>query len=382
MILTHNSEKNRFSGKTELTEDGTLIFVPGERLDSHNTGYYWKKIDGLTAASKPKSIKVDASNLKYCDGIGVGLLFRLRIIAGQENINISIENLDEKISVLLDNFDVDAFAKKTPEKRKPTNVAEDVGKWTLSVLSDIREQIAFIGEVFLKIFTTIANPAAMRWHDFCLVAERSGVNAVGIIATVGFLFGLIMAFSGVISLEQFGAEVYVANMVAIALVRVLGPFITAVMLSGRSGSAFAAEIGTMKINEELDALETMNIDPVRFLVVPRVLATTIMTPLLTVLANLAGLVGSAIVLVTLNIPLVTYIDRVKGSVDLGDLLGGLFKSLVYGMIIGAVGCLRGMKTEAGPSAVGNAATQAVVTAIILIIISEGVFAVLYYNLGI
>jgi phospholipid/cholesterol/gamma-HCH transport system permease protein len=225
-------------------------------------------------------------------------------------------------------------------------------------------------------------PKRFRAGDFFRTCELAGADALGIIALLGFLFGLIMAFSSAMPLRQFGVEVYVSDLVAIALVRVLGPFITAIVVAGRTGSAFAAEIGTMKINNELDALNVMNLDPAVFLVLPRVTATLLMTPLLAVVTNIAGLIGSGLVIMSLGYPLITYTTHVQDILDLSDVGVGLFKTLVFGGMIGAVGCLRGLQAKSGPGAVGIATTRAVVTAIVLLVVLEGIFSVLLYFMDI
>jgi phospholipid/cholesterol/gamma-HCH transport system permease protein len=165
------------------------------------------------------------------------------------------------------------------------------------------------------------------------------------------------------------------------MLREMGPLITAIVLAGRSGSAFAAELGTMKVREEIDALVTMGLEPVRFLVVPRVLAAVSVTPILSVFANLFGLIGGAIVMVSLGFPLITYINQILSAVTVGDFLGGLVKSVVYGIVVAGIGCLRGLQTTADASGVGRSTTSAVVSGIVLIAIVDGIFAVLYYALG-
>lgn len=215
-----------------------------------------------------------------------------------------------------------------------------------------------------------------------MVLELGGVNAVAVVSMLGLLFGLIMAFSSAMPLRRFGVEIYVSDLVAVALVRVLGPFLTAVILTGRTGSAYAAEIGTMKINNELDALEVMAIDPVRFLVVPRVLALTLVTPLLATITNLVGLAGCAIVILSLGYPLATYWAHVRDILSAGDLVVGLVKSLVFGGLVGTIGCLRGLQTQSGPGAVGQATTRAVVSSLVTLVLAEGVFAVTLYLLDI
>jgi len=193
---------------------------------------------------------------------------------------------------------------------------------------------------------------------------------------------VILAFQSAVAMRQFGAEIFVANLVALSLLRELAPLMTAILLAGRSGAAFAAEIGTMKVNEEINALTTMGLDPVRFLVVTRVLAAVAVMPLLTLVANLVGLVGGAVVMKGFDIPFVTYFNQVTSAVTLSDLLGGLFKATVFGLLVAGVGCLRGLETRSGAAAVGISTTRAVVSAIILIVVADGVFAVVFYHLDI
>jgi phospholipid/cholesterol/gamma-HCH transport system permease protein len=212
--------------------------------------------------------------------------------------------------------------------------------------------------------------------------ELAGFQALGIVSLLGFLFGLIMAFSSAMPLRQFGVEVYVSDLVAIALVRVLGPFITAILVTGRTGSAYAAEIGTMKINDEINALKVMNLNPVAFLAIPRILATIIVTPLLTVFANLFGLIGSGLVITSLGYTSTTYLSHVQSILTPTDVLVGLFKALVYGGLIGQIGCLRGLQTKVGAGAVGLSTTRAVVSAIVLLVLTEGLFSVLLNYLDI
>src|SRR6266550_1809391 len=184
------------------------------------------------------------------------------------------------------------------------------------------------------------------------------------------------------SMKKFGAEIFVADLIGLAMLRELGPLMTAILLAGRSGAAFAAEIGTMKVNQEVDALTTMGLDPVRFLVTTRVIAAVLMTPLLTLFADLVSLIGGAMTLQSFAIPFVTFIHEVEGIVDFSDFMAGFVKSFVFAILIAGIGCLRGLQTSAGASAVGDSATRAVVSGIILLVIVDGIFAVIYFFLDI
>ena len=247
---------------------------------------------------------------------------------------------------------------------------------------EVRLLLAFVGELGLALVWALRHPASVRWRDALLVAQRAGSEAMGIVALVGFLFGLILSFQSATALERFGAQVFIPDGLGIGLFRELGAVITAILLTGRSGSAFAAEIGTMKVNQEIDALTTMGLDPVRFLVVTRVLAATAMTVPLVVFADLIGLIGGALVMLTFDIPLLAYYKQAVSFTQVGDFLGGLAKAVVFGLLIAGVGCLRGLQTETGAAAVGISATSAVVSGIVLIVFVDGIFAVLFYYLNV
>jgi phospholipid/cholesterol/gamma-HCH transport system permease protein len=194
--------------------------------------------------------------------------------------------------------------------------------------------------------------------------------------------GLILAFQSAVPMRRFGAEIFVADLVGISMVRELGALMTAILLAGRTGAAFAAEIGTMHVNQEVDALTTMGLDPVRFLVVPRVLAALLMTPLLTLFAMLVGLLGGAITMQSFSIPFVTFFKEADSAVNTTDFMAGFVKSFVFAVLIAGIGCMRGLQTAAGASAVGDSATRAVVSGIILLVVVDGVFAVVYFLLDI
>ena len=360
--------------------DVTLRF--SGRLDTKTTGDLWRQTIHSLEGKTSGRVILEAGEIEYCDGSGLGLLLELRLLGQRKGFAVEIRNLGEEFRSLLDIFEPEKFSKETGFEAEPARVPDTIGKATVQILHDIKEQVIFVGHLCAEMVNAVLHPRHLRWKDIFLLAERAGANAVGIVTLLGFLFGLIMAFSSAMPLRQFGVEVYVSDLVAIALVRVLGPFITAIIMSGRTSSSFAAELGTMKINEELDALTTMGLEPVRFLVVPRVCATVAVTPLLTVLANVSGLIGSGIVMLILGFPLITYTNHIKSSIDVGDIFAGLFKSVVYGGLVGAIGCLRGLQTKSGASAVGISTTSAVVSGIILVVIAEGMFAVLYHYLGI
>ena len=367
---------------TGTNEQGNVTITIVGRLDSTSTSSIWQKaMDALEEASS-KSVVVDTAGVDYCDGTGIGLLVELTLRQRKAGGELEITGLRTEFQRLMDMFDPAEFEKTQIEKPYKARLPEEVGRAAFTIWDNIRSQITFLGELIVALVSAVGNPRRVRWKDAFLIAETGGVNALPIIALISFLIGLIMAFQAAIPMRQFGAEIFVADLIALSTLRELGPLMTAIVMAGRTSAAFAAELGTMKVNEEIDAMSTMGLDPVRFLVVTRVIAILIMMPLLTIFANLLGIIGGSVVLLSLGYPLVTYVDRIIISASYGDLLGGLVKSLAFGLIVAGIGCSRGLQTKTGASAVGVSTTKAVVSGFILIIITDGIFSVVYFYLGI
>ena len=284
---------------------------------------------------------------------------------------------------LLNQFDPEAMrVPAEPPHVARINAVAEIGRAAAITGRDIRAQIVFIGETATALWYAAKHPARVRWKDVWYTCEQVGVNALPIVALISFLLGIILAFQAAVPMRQFGAELFVADLVGLSILRELGPLMTAILLAGRSGAAFAAEIGTMKVNEELNALTTMGLDPVRFLVVTRIIAALLMMPLLTLFADLIGILGGALTMITFNIPIVSFLHEVDSLVDVKDLLAGLAKAPVFAVLIAGVGCLRGLQTQTGASAVGISATRAVVSSIVLLVVVDGIYAFVYYLLDI
>lgn len=376
----HNLPVPSFSGSVE---NGALVMRIGGRLDARGAADLWPEVRRFVDSKGVRSIQVDGAGIEYADGAGAALLVYIRQVATRLSVPVGFKDLPDAVAGMLSLYPEETLqAEEAASKRGGRGFVESVGASAWSGLTGLRDHIAFLGELSLGMLKAILHPRGLRARDFFRVAEAGGPQALPIIAMLGFLVGLILAFQGAVLMKQFGAEIYIADFVGKSVARELGPLITAIIVAGRTGSAFAAEIGTMKVNEEIDALTTMGLDPVRFLVIPRVSAATLMTPLLAVMTNLFGLLGGSMVMRALGFPFVTYINRVLAAVTPADYLGGLVKALVFGLLISGAGCLCGLRTGEGASAVGSSATRAVVSSIIMIVIADGVFAVLFYNLGI
>ena len=243
--------------------------------------------------------------------------------------------------------------------------------------------LEFLGELTLAFGRLLRGRARFRAVDFFLVLQEVGARALPIVSLISFLVGMILAFLGAIQLVQFGAQIYVADLVGIGMAREMAAMMVGIILAGRTGAAFAAELGAMQANEEIDALTTLGLSPMEFLVLPRVLALVLMTPLLCLYADVMGILGGALIGVTvLDLPAVTWFQQTEAAVQLTDFAGGLIKATAYGAIVALAGCLRGMQAGRSSAAVGQATTSAVVTSIVVIIIARAVLTVIYNALGI
>ncbi|HET6234973.1 MAG TPA: ABC transporter permease [Acetobacteraceae bacterium] len=241
--------------------------------------------------------------------------------------------------------------------------------------------VAFLGEAAVAVLRLPRHLRMLRIGDLLRQADQAGVRALPLVALLGFLMGMILAFQSAIPMRRFGADLLVANLVTISLVRELGPLLSAVILAGRTGSAFAAEIGTMKVNQEVDALITMGLDPMTMLVLPRLIAVMLVLPALALVLDLAGLLGMATVMRGFGFPMASILHQVQGAASVGDLFGGLFKAACFGAAIAAIGCQSGLSTGNGPRAVGLSATAAVVGGIIATIALDGLLALIFYRLN-
>jgi phospholipid/cholesterol/gamma-HCH transport system permease protein len=252
-----------------------------------------------------------------------------------------------------------------------------VGAWATACWVETATGLAFLGEGLLALGALLRGRARFRMVDLLTVIQDCGPRALGIVALISFLIGLILGFVGAVQLKQFGASIFVANLVAIAMTREIGCIMTAIVMAGRTGAAFAAQLGTMTTNQEIDALDTMGISPMEFLVLPRMLALILMMPLLTIYADVVGILGGAVVGVAmLGLGSVEYFEQTRAAVSLTSFFIGVSKSVVFGVLVALVGCLRGMQSGRSAEAVGLAATSAVVTSIVLIIVVDGIFAVI------
>jgi len=273
--------------------------------------------------------------------------------------------------------------KGTRTAKKKESLLYRIGVIAVSAGQEAREMVDFVGESFLAFYNLLRGKARFRRVDLIQILYDCGAQALGIVSLISILVGLILAFVGAVQLKLFGAEIYIADLVGIGMTREMGAMMAAIIMAGRTGAAFAAQIGTMQVNEEVDALKTLGISPMEFLVLPRMLALILMMPLLCVYADVMGIFGGVIVGVSmLDLPLVQYLNQTHAALGLNHIFFGIIKSCVFGVLVAMSGCLRGLQCGRSASSVGSAATSAVVTAIVAIIVSDGLFAVISNILGI
>jgi phospholipid/cholesterol/gamma-HCH transport system permease protein len=361
---------------------GTARLVLVGELDSVSTAAIWASATDFISKTTAKKAVIDASGVTFMDGFGAGLLLDVRRRAIPREIEITVTGLKPDFEAMLAPFEVEKYVSLPPSSAREHGFIEGIGSAGLGLVQDLYGFIEFTGEIARALMYAALHPRSVRWGDVYRTAVVAGADAIPLIMLVGFLIGFVMAFQAVLPLRQFGADAFLPALVGIAMLRELGPIMTALGLAGRSGAAFAAEIGTMKVNEEVSALITMGLAPVSFLIVPRIIAAVLITPFLIVFANVAGLLGGWFVFVTIGFPSRLYFEQLQMAVGLNDLLGGLFKGFVFGFLVASVGCMRGLQTRTGASAVGTSTTSAVVTSIVLVAIGNGIFAIIYYYLGI
>jgi len=331
----------------------------------------------LQSRPRVRNLVFDTRELAFWDTGLLTFLVNLRKFCSQQKISLNNDGLPEGARKLLE------LASAVPEKKDARKAEVHVsffthlGDETVNFFQSAGELFAFIGDAFVAFLKLLRGKAQYRRADLGLIMQAVGAQAVPIVSLISFLVGLILAFIGAIQLRLFGAQIYVADLVGIAMVRLMAAIMTGIVMAGRTGGAFAAQLGTMQVNQEIDALQTLGISPMEFLVLPRMVALALMMPLLCLYANFMGILGGMAVAVwMLNLGFIQYYNETVTAIGLWNLGIGLFSGFVFGVIVALAGCMRGMQCGRSAAAVGDAATSAVVTAIVGIIASTAVITVL------
>ena len=334
----------------------------------------------LETAPGVQRLTFDTQALGRWDSSLVTVLLDIIALAAQRQIVVEQEGLPSGLRRLLH------LATAVPERQGARREAiqepflDRVGKETLGLIASVGEMLGFVGEAILALWQFLRGRARFRRVEFMMLIQECGAQALPIVTLICFLVGAILAFIGAVQLAMFGAQIYVANLVGMAMTLEMGAMMTAIIMAGRTGAAFAARLGTMTVNEEIDALTTLGLSPMEFLVVPRMLALVTMMPLLTLYADLMGILGGGLIGVTvLQISPVEYFHQTRDALTLSACAQGLIKSGVYGMLVALAGCLRGMQCGRSAAAVGQATTSAVVTSIVCIITASAILTVIFFR---
>ncbi len=363
--------------RPQPAEGGTVRVAVRGRIEISNAQRLLNdlsaRIDGAT------ELALDLSGVEYFDSGGGAVLIALRQRMAQAGGALRILCSTPAIDGFLGLVDQEALLAPPPPIPRQEGLTTQIGEATIETWHDLRELVVFTGELMLGLRDALLRPRRMRWRETWLYMERTGLDALPIVALISFLMGLITAFQAAVQLTQFGADIYIANLVGLSIVRELGPLMTAIIAAGRSGAAFAAEIGTMKVSEEVDALTTMGFDRTRFLVTPKVLSLLCMLPCLTLFADAVGILGGLTVATFgLGLPVQVYVRQTRLALGIWDVYSGLIKSVAFAILIAGVGCLRGFQAHAGAESVGRVTTSAIVAGIFLIIVADAVFTVIFH----
>jgi len=356
------------------------------RISADTLGRTWqdvrdRQMQWLGQGRENKTLQINGAAIDYIDGAGLAFIIDLQHAQALNGGTTELQGFSTTHQNQLKRFA--PFEKLFPKEDAVPDegMLVKTGKAVILFWNDIRGIIFFTGQVASELAWAARNPLKVRWQDFASVAVQAGLAAMPIVGLVAFLIGVILSFQSAIGMEKFGAITFVGPLVSLGIFRELGPLITAILLAGRSSAAFAAEIGTMTVNSEVDALVTAGLNPIRFLVLPRVLAGLVVAPILTIYADLVSVFSSSLTMMIYGVPLVNFYEGVLNTVVLEDIFSGLTKATLFGVVVASVGCLRGMQTGTGAAAVGISTTRAVVSSIVMITVVDGIFAYVSYRTG-
>ena len=375
-----NIDDNRIP--TLKTIDTTLYIkdFPKEKLTRKASGIFYQLFVKNVKNNRQSQVKLDLSNVVSRDIHALAFIDSCGDFCAKHNVCISASGASKDLDEMLDKI---GFRKSCRDIviEHPNSQADSIfislGEITLNILDRVKKVLGFIGGLSSSIYYSILHPNKIQWKETLYYMDKSGADAVPIVILICFLMGAILAFQGVVQMGRFGLSIYVANLVGLSIVKELGALMVAVICIGRAGSAYAAEIGTMKVSEELDAMETMGLDTGRFLVIPKIIALVCVMPLLTVIGDIAGILGGMVVgVLRSGISVSEYYLRTIQAISYTDMLEGVIKSIIFAVLIAIIGCLRGFEAENDAKGVGRATTSSVVTGIFFIVIADAIITAL------
>ena len=362
--------------RAEANAAGALLVLHGS-LAFGDAETIWQQLHAQAqTADRGSTLHLDMSDVQRVDGGVMALLAHVRAELHQRGVASEFVGASDPVQEIIHLYRGD-MAVGRRKRRKPQGMLDQLGNATMAVLLNLQLVLAFLGDMVVAGIGAVRAPRSVNWKDLAPTMERAGADAVPIVMLINFLVGLVMAFQASVQLKQFGANIFVADLIGISVTRELGPLMTAIVICGRSGAAFAAALGSMKVNEEIDALQTMGFGPLRYLVVPRTLALIFMMPLLTVLADLVGILGGIVVgLTSLDLTVTAFLNELQKAVTLWDVYSGMLKSVIFAVAIALISCQQGLATTDGAEGVGRRTTSAVVITLFTLILIDAGFTVL------
>lgn len=374
----------RFSWQSADATGGVLRIQLGGNIAIDDAAALWKRISETLAEGLDgvKAVELDLSAVSLIDGACMALLTQLRSELRARGIACEFVGGSGDVRRIVDLYGGRKKTRQKRARRQPLNAVEQVGNATLAVIAEVKQILDFIGQLAVSTAQVIRHPKRLNLRDVTLTMERAGADAAPIVLLINFLMGFVMAYQSSAQLKQFGANIYVADLVGVSMTRELGPLMMAIIICGRSGAAFAAELGTMKVSEEVDALRTLGFLPLPFLVIPRMLGLILVAPVLVLLADAIGILGGALVaMLTLDIGPTTFVIQLQSAVKTSDVVSGVVKGMVFCGTIALVACQQGLATSGGAEGVGRRTTSAVVSILFALIVLDAVFTVILGAFG-
>jgi phospholipid/cholesterol/gamma-HCH transport system permease protein len=370
-----------FTWRMTEVADGVRVDLGG-RITIEEAPALWKRVSELLdGLGDHRRVQIDNSEVEVIDGACMALLVHLRGELKARRAHCEFTGGSPEVRRIVDLYG-GRRRPKVRRSRRARNAVEQVGQVTVELFGELRSVLDFIGDLVVSVWDSVRHPKSINGRDIALTMERAGADAVPIVLLINFLVGFVMAYQGALQLEQFGASIFVADLVGLSVTRELAPLMTAIIVCGRTGAAFAAELGTMKVSEEVDALRTLGFMPLRYLVIPRVVGLLLVAPLLTFMADGVGILGGLVVgALTLDITPAAYWVETLSAVKPWDVLSGVLKSVVFAGTIAVIACQQGLATTGGAEGVGRRTTSAVVWILFSLILLDAAFTVLFGALG-
>jgi phospholipid/cholesterol/gamma-HCH transport system permease protein len=368
--------------RIEEAPGGDLVVHLRGRIDRTQAGSIWRELSGPLEENKPSRLSLDLQEVTAVDTAGVALFICLENFCSRLGTELRLQNISEEVGPFLQYMKEHSSGRPTTEAAPRVNVISRLGEWGVKVLQDAYDFVRFLGDFLAAGPKQLIHPRRLHIKEFFYQTQLVGAGAVPLLVMLSLLLGALMVFQGMNSVTKFGSKVFIADMVVFAVTREMGPLLTAVILAGRTGAAFAAEIGTMKLNEEVDALEVHNFDITIYLVLPRVLALMIAGPLLTMLSDFTGILGGLVTSgAVMHLPAASFLNEAQKVLSPSDIYTGLIKGTVFGAFVGLIGCFRGLQTGLGAGSVGVQTTSAVVTGIFTVIFLDTLFSYIFQSYG-